>query len=60
LSAGSLREIGLVGAARSRRRIVAVERLGARPTSPFSMTLWSLLDKIPELIPRALPIVAKD
>jgi DNA-binding transcriptional LysR family regulator len=58
LSAGSLREIELAGAATIRRRIVAGERLGSRPTSPFLDTLWGLLDRIPELIPRALPIVA--
>lgn len=58
LSAGSLREIELAGTATIRRRIVAVERPGARSTSPFLDTLWGLLDRIPELIPRALPIVA--
>ncbi len=57
LSAGSLREIELAGTATIKRRIVAVERLGSRPTSPFLDTLWGLLDRIPELIPRALPIV---
>ena len=60
LAAGSVREIGLGGAAAIRRQIVAVERPGARPTSPFSKTLWSLLERIPELIPRALPITATD
>jgi DNA-binding transcriptional LysR family regulator len=60
LSGGSLREIELAGTATIRRRIVAVERLGARPTSPFLDTLWRLLEQIPELIPRALPIVAAD
>jgi hypothetical protein len=39
---------------------VAVERLGARPAWPFLTTLWGLLERIPELIPRALPIVASD
>ena len=28
--------------------------MGARPTSVFSKTLWDLLERIPELIPRAL------
>jgi len=56
LTAGSLREIRLGGAATIRRQIVAVERPGARPMSPFSTTLWDLLERIPELIPRALPI----
>ncbi len=56
LSGGSLREIALTGTATIRRRIVAVERPGTRPTSPFLDTLWGLLDRIPELIPRALPI----
>jgi hypothetical protein len=60
LAAGSVREIGLGGAAAIRRQIVAVERPGARPTSPFSTTLWSLLERIPEFIPRALPITATD
>ena len=44
------------GATTIRRQIVAVERPGARPTSPFSTTLWDLLEQIPELIPRALPV----
>jgi DNA-binding transcriptional LysR family regulator len=60
LAGGSLREIELAGAATIRRRIVAVERLGPRSTSPFLNTMWRLLDRIPELIPRALPIVAVD
>lgn len=60
LSGGSLREIELAGTATIRRRIVAVERLGSRPTSPFLDTLWGLFERIPELIPRALPIVAAD
>ena len=60
LSDGSLREIGLAGTATIRRRIVAVERPGSRAASPFLETLWGLLDRIPELIPRALPIPAAD
>jgi DNA-binding transcriptional LysR family regulator len=60
ITSGSLREIGLGGTATIRRQIVAVERPGARPTSPFSMTMWDLLQRIPELIPRALPITATD
>jgi DNA-binding transcriptional LysR family regulator len=60
LSAGVLREIELAGTGTIRRRIVAVERLGARPASPFLTTLWGLLERIPELIPRALPIVTGD
>jgi DNA-binding transcriptional LysR family regulator len=60
LTAGSLREIRLGGASTIRRQIVAVERPGARPTSPFSATLWDLLERIPELIPRALPVTAGD
>ncbi len=58
LAAGSLKEIRLAGAATIRRQIVAVERLGERPASPSLTTLWELLDRIPELIPRALPIAA--
>jgi DNA-binding transcriptional LysR family regulator len=58
LAAGSIREIGLGGVATIRRQIVAIERLSARPTSPFSATLWGLLERIPELIPRALPVTA--
>ena len=54
---GALREIELIGASTIRRRIVAVERPGSRATSPFLETMWGLLDRIPELIPRALPIV---
>ena len=57
LSGGSLREIGLTGAATIRRRIVAVERPGSHPALPFIGTLWGLLERIPELIPRALPII---
>ncbi len=57
---GSLREVELGGAATIRRQIVAVERPGARPTSPFSTTLWDLLERIPELIPRALPIAVTE
>ena len=60
LSTGSLREIGLAGTDTIRRQIVAVERPGARATSPFLDTLWGLLDRIPELIPRALPITASE
>ena len=60
LSGGSLREIELAGAAAIRRRIVAVERPGSRPAWPFLETLWALLGRIPELIPRALPIVGDD
>jgi DNA-binding transcriptional LysR family regulator len=60
LSTGSLREIELGGAATIRRQIVAVERPGARSTSSFSTTMWDLLERIPELIPRALPISAID
>ena len=60
LSVGSLREIKLAGAAPIKRRIVAVERLGPRSVSPFLSTLWGLLERIPELIPRALPIIAED
>lgn len=57
LAAGSLRQVELGGPAPIRRRIVAVERLGARPASPFLTTLGGLLDRIPEFIPRALPVV---
>ena len=60
LAGGSLREIELVGAVTIRRQIVAVERLGSGASSPFLDTLWELLDRIPEIIPRALPIVATD
>jgi DNA-binding transcriptional LysR family regulator len=60
LSTGTLREIELAGTATIRRQIVAVERLEPRPASPFLTTLWGLLERIPELIPRALPIVATD
>lgn len=58
LSGGSLREIELVGAAAIRRRIVAVERPGTHAGRPFLDTMWGLLDRIPELIPRALPVGA--
>jgi DNA-binding transcriptional LysR family regulator len=60
LAAGTVREVGLGGVATHRRQIVAVERLGTRPGSPFSRTLWDLLERIPELIPRALPITAPE
>jgi DNA-binding transcriptional LysR family regulator len=58
LAVGSIREVGLGGVATIRRQIVAVERQGTRPTSRFSATLWGLLERIPELIPRALPVTA--
>ena len=58
LEAGVLRQIELSGAPPIRRRIVAVERPGTRATAPFITSLWGLLDRIPELIPRALPILA--
>jgi DNA-binding transcriptional LysR family regulator len=58
LAGGSVREVGLGGAATIRRQIVAIERRGVRPPSPFLATLWDLLERIPELIPRALPITA--
>jgi DNA-binding transcriptional LysR family regulator len=57
---GSLCEIELVGAEVIRRRIVAVERLGPRPASPFLTTMWALLDRIPEVVPRARRIVSGD
>ena len=60
LADGSLHEIELAGAAAIRRRIVAVERVDSRATSPFLDTLWGLLDRIPELVPRALPILTAD
>jgi DNA-binding transcriptional LysR family regulator len=56
LAAGTIREIGLGGVATIRRQLVAVERPDARPASAFSKTLWGLLERIPELIPRALPV----
>ena len=58
LSGGSLREIELAGAEPIRRRIVAIERVGGRPSSEFVATMWKLLDQIPELIPRARRIAA--
>ena len=60
LAAGTLSEIDLIGADAIRRRIVAVERLGPRPMSPFVATLWSLLDGIPESIQRAHRIKSSD
>jgi DNA-binding transcriptional LysR family regulator len=60
VAGGSVREIGLVGAETIRRRIVAVERIGAHPTSPFVTTLWGLLDRIPDLIPRAQRIASAE
>jgi DNA-binding transcriptional LysR family regulator len=60
LSGGSLREIELAGTAAIRRRIVAVERPVPHPGWPFLETLWGLLERIPELIPRALPINGVD
>lgn len=57
---GSLREIELIGAQRIRRRIVALERLGPQTTSPFLETFWGLLDRVPELVPRARRIGTLD
>jgi DNA-binding transcriptional LysR family regulator len=60
VSNGTLREIELVGAEAIRRRIVAVERLGPRPASPFVASFWELLDRIPETIPRARRVTSPD
>jgi DNA-binding transcriptional LysR family regulator len=60
LAGGSVREVGLGGVATIRRQIVAVERQGARLASRFSETLWGLLEQIPELIPRALPVTTSE
>jgi DNA-binding transcriptional LysR family regulator len=60
IEVGSLREIELIGTVTIRRRIEAVERPGPRPPWPFLETLWGLLDRIPELIPRALPVPGGD
>lgn len=60
VSNGTLREIELVGAEAIRRRIVAVERLGPRPASPFVASLWELLDRIPETIPRARRVTSAE
>jgi DNA-binding transcriptional LysR family regulator len=60
LAAGSVREVGLGGVATIRRQLIAVERPGQRPVSAFSETLWGLLERIPELIPRALPVTRPD
>jgi DNA-binding transcriptional LysR family regulator len=60
LAAGSLCEIRLVGARTVRRRIVAIERLGPRSTSPFFETFWGLLDRIPDIVPRARRIGAEE
>jgi DNA-binding transcriptional LysR family regulator len=60
VSNGTLREIELVGAEAIRRRIVAVERLGPRPASPFVASLWELLDRIPETIPRARRVTSPE
>jgi DNA-binding transcriptional LysR family regulator len=58
IEAGALREIRMRGVETIRRRIVAVERLGPRPASPFLARIFELLDRIPELIPRARRIVS--
>jgi DNA-binding transcriptional LysR family regulator len=57
LAAGSLCEIELAGTAPIRRRIVAVERPGSGPATPSFQTMSALLDDIPSLIPRAMPIL---
>lgn len=56
LASGSLRQIELAGTARIRRRIVAIERHDVRSELPFMDTFWGLLERIPELIDRALPV----
>ena len=58
LEGGSLRAVSLAGADPIRRRIVAVERPGTRARSPFLDALWELLERIPDLIPRALPVAS--
>jgi DNA-binding transcriptional LysR family regulator len=60
LASGTLREIELVGAEPIRRRIVAVERLGPRPTSSFALTMLGILDSIPEIIARAKRITSSE
>lgn len=60
IEAGVLAEIALVGVGSIRRRIVAVERLGANVPSPIVGAFASLLDQIPEIIPRAKRIGAPD
>lgn len=55
LEDGTLREVRLLGTAPIRRRMVAVERL--RWTPPETVPPFiELLERIPELIPRAQPI----
>jgi DNA-binding transcriptional LysR family regulator len=56
LEFGSLRRVALRGAGTIRRRMVAVERLGAGGQSAALGYFASLLDRIPELIPGARPV----
>jgi DNA-binding transcriptional LysR family regulator len=50
---GSLSEVDLIGAGSIRRRIVALERLGAHDQPAPLLDFMTLLTRIPELIPRA-------
>jgi DNA-binding transcriptional LysR family regulator len=50
---GSLSEVALAGATSIRRRIVALERLGARDQPAPLLEFMTLLTRIPEIIPRA-------
>lgn len=56
LEEGTLHEVTLAGAGRIRRRMVVVERLGARGQPPTVDAFAALLERIPELIPRAQPV----
>lgn len=60
IASGALREVRMLGAETIRRRIVAIERLGPHPGSPFVRTMWGLLDTIPDVIPRARRIGSED
>ena len=48
--------VGLVGAGSIRRRIVALERLGARDQPAPLLEFMTLLTRIPQFIPRAQPL----
>ncbi len=60
IDTGTLREVVLEGVGPIRRRMVAVERRGARVQTAAASEFARLLEQIPELIPRARRVGASE
>jgi DNA-binding transcriptional LysR family regulator len=58
LVAGTLAEVELAGAGPIQRRMVMVEHQGVREQPEIVAHFVSLLERIPEIIPRARPVRA--